>query len=344
MLSLADIVRGVLPGLQLDPSGRPKHPVRFVALVADGSDVDAVLKAVATPRTSVLVGVSVGPVPERLESVAAEFDCTLVEGGRIDGATRHLIGVTDLAAATAAIARTVGCAPRACVALVGLLRCSEVFDVMSGLVAESVTYSMLLAGPEFASWRSASTASPASPDEHRVELQRVGAQLAITLDRPMRHNAYDRHLRDALVEAFDLVLADPSIAEVTLRGRGASFCSGGDLAEFGSAPDPATAHLVRLDRSVGARVYQCRDRVTVHLHGACIGAGIEVPAFAGRIVAEPSTFFQLPELAMGLIPGAGGTVSLTKRIGRWRTAYLALTGQRLDVDTALEWGLVDGRG
>jgi enoyl-CoA hydratase/carnithine racemase len=49
----------------------------------------------------------------------------------------------------------------------------------------------------------------------------------------------------------------------------------------------------------------------------------------------------LPELALGLIPGAGGTVSITRRIGRWRTAYLVLSGQTIDAATALGWGLVD---
>jgi enoyl-CoA hydratase/carnithine racemase len=83
--------------------------------------------------------------------------------------------------------------------------------------------------------------------------------------------------------------------------------------------------------------------VVVELHGACIGAGIELPAFAGEVKAHGGTWFQLPELAMGLIPGAGGTVSLPRRIGRWRTAWMALSGSRLELDTALEWGLVDGR-
>ena len=50
---------------------------------------------------------------------------------------------------------------------------------------------------------------------------------------------------------------------------------------------------------------------------------------------------RLPEIAMGLIPGAGGTVSITRRIGRWRTAYLALSGLPIDAPTALDWGLVD---
>ncbi len=82
-------------------------------------------------------------------------------------------------------------------------------------------------------------------------------------------------------------------------------------------------------------------RVTAHLHGACIGAGIELPAFVGRVVADPDSRIQLPEIALGLIPGAGGTVSLPRRIGRQRTAWLGLTGARIDAPTALAWGLVD---
>ena len=80
------------------------------------------------------------------------------------------------------------------------------------------------------------------------------------------------------------------------------------------------------------------------MHGACIGAGVELPAFAARVVAAPDAFFALPEVAMGLVPGAGGTVSLPRRIGRRRTAYLALTGARLDSRRALDWGLVDAIG
>jgi enoyl-CoA hydratase/carnithine racemase len=58
-------------------------------------------------------------------------------------------------------------------------------------------------------------------------------------------------------------------------------------------------------------------------------------------VARPDATFRLPEIAMGLVPGAGGTVSLPRRIGRERTAWLALSGQAIDAPTALDWGLVD---
>ena len=63
----------------------------------------------------------------------------------------------------------------------------------------------------------------------------------------------------------------------------------------------------------------------------------------GQVVARGFAFFRLPEVGMGLVPGAGGTVSVTRRIGRHRTAWLALTGARLDVDMAIAWGLVDER-
>jgi enoyl-CoA hydratase/carnithine racemase len=88
-------------------------------------------------------------------------------------------------------------------------------------------------------------------------------------------------------------------------------------------------------------LHQLSARTTAHLHGACLGAGIELPAFARRVIAAEDTRFALPELGLGLVPGAGGTVSLTRRIGRWRTAYLALTGLSLTAQEALRWGLID---
>ena len=85
----------------------------------------------------------------------------------------------------------------------------------------------------------------------------------------------------------------------------------------------------------------CADRTRAEVHGACVGAGVELPAFAGRVVARGDARFQLPELRMGLVPGAGGTVSVPRRVGRQRAAWLALSGASVDAETALAWGLVD---
>jgi enoyl-CoA hydratase/carnithine racemase len=161
------------------------------------------------------------------------------------------------------------------------------------------------------------------------------------LDRPSKRNAFSAEMRDALCEALALAIHDDSIARVTLSGAGPSFCSGGDLDEFGSLPDPATAHAIRSTRSPAALLARVAGRAEARVHGACVGAGVELPAFCARVVAARDSFFQLPELGMGLVPGAGGTVSLPRRIGRQRSAWLALTRRRLGAAEALAWGLVD---
>jgi enoyl-CoA hydratase/carnithine racemase len=172
-------------------------------------------------------------------------------------------------------------------------------------------------------------------------VERHGDQLTITLDRPHVRNALNAAVRDGLDAALQIAVLDPSVTAVHLRGAGPSFCAGGDLDEFGSRSDPPSAHLLRLQRSPARSLAVVADRVTAHLHGDAVGSGIELAAFAHRVVAAPSTRIALPEVGLGLVPGAGGTVSLPRRIGRHRMMLLALAGEPIDVGTALAWGLVD---
>jgi len=242
-----------------------------------------------------------------------------------------------------ALVDAVSANPQAGVALVRLLRAARQSDPHTGLWAESVTYAMLQAGPEFASWRAAQP-SPAAGDDvpgGRVRVTREGGAVVVMLDRPARHNALGVALRDALVDALRAVAADPSVESVMLRGAGPSFCSGGDLAEFATFPDPVTAHVIRSTRLPARAVHDVRRRLTAQVHGACIGAGVELAAFAETVIADPDTTFRLPEVGMGLVPGSGGTWSITRRIGSQRTAWLALTGAEIDAPTALAWGLID---
>lgn len=230
--------------------------------------------------------------------------------------------------------------PLASTALAMLLRAGV--TGRAGLLAESATYSLLQAGPEFTAWRAGRAVrhrpAPAGPAVRRT---RDGSTTEIVLSRPEVHNAYDTAMRDGLTAALLDAAGDPSSPRIVLRGDGPSFCSGGDLEEFGTRPDPATAHLVRLARSPAELLGELSARTTAFIHGACRGSGIELPAFAERVVAAPDTTIGLPEIGMGLIPGAGGTVSLPRRIGRHRTAELALTLKTIDAATAQEWGLVD---
>lgn len=251
--------------------------------------------------------------------------------------------VPDLAAA-APLIDNIRRSPIAATVLVQLLRASATLSVADALVAESLAYSTLQAGPELRRWLDARGPQPAPAAQAEgpaLLLERERDRLSICLNRPARRNAMSVEMRDALVEALRLALADREILRVEISGRGECFSSGGDLDEFGTTPDPATAHIVRSLSVPGAWLARCADRVTARLHGACVGSGIEFPAFAGRVIAAPDTWFQLPELRYGLIPGAGGCVSIPRRIGRQRTAWLALSGARLDAQTALDWGLID---
>jgi enoyl-CoA hydratase/carnithine racemase len=232
--------------------------------------------------------------------------------------------------------------PQASLGLVQLLRQNDGQGVHAGLITESLVYATLQAGEEFGRWREGRGVRPPGRLEGpAVLVTRKGARLSLCLNRPTRHNAFSVELRDGLVEGLLLAADDASIEQVVLHGRGRSFSSGGDLDEFGSFSDPTTAHLIRSTRNPGRLIAGMADRMQASVHGACIGAGVELPAFASHVVAHEDAYFALPEVAMGLVPGAGGSVSLLRRIGRQRTAWLGLTGEHLDAATALEWGLVD---
>jgi enoyl-CoA hydratase/carnithine racemase len=215
-------------------------------------------------------------------------------------------------------------------------------DVWAGLAAESAAYSMLLASPPFTRWRAEHAARPIDPEDAaapRVTVEASGRVTVVTLVRGHRHNALDPRMRDELHGA--LAEAALGTGPVVLRGDGPSFCSGGDLDTFGSLPDPATAHVVRLARSVAWQAHRLGPRLVVGLHGACLGAGIEIPAFAAHVIAADDTRIGLPELALGLIPGAGGTVSIAHRSGPARVLELLLDDGTIPATTARDWGLVD---
>jgi enoyl-CoA hydratase/carnithine racemase len=244
-------------------------------------------------------------------------------------------------AGLAAVCEAVAAHPVASLTLVGALRVADGLSVDAGLLVESACYGVLQAGDEFRRWRREHPAGDVPASIAPVLSRRDGDVLHLTLNRPARRNALDAAMRDALAEQLALAAVDRTIRAVVLDGAGPSFCSGGDLDEFGTATDASIAHLVRQERSLGRMLHAMADRVTVELHGACIGSGIELAAFAGEVRATPDVAIGLPEVSMGLIPGAGGTVSITRRIGRHRTCRLALTGERIDGPTALAWGLVD---
>lgn len=238
------------------------------------------------------------------------------------------------------LAKQILATPQAAAVIVQLLRLLPALSVEQGLTAESLAYAVLQGSAEHLAWRAANVAGEA-PVPGRLAVVREGARLVLTLDSPEIGNAIDRAMRDALHEAFSLAALDTEIATIELRANGKAFSLGAELGEFGTTTDPATAHAIRGRTLPAYPAARCADRLDVHVHGACVGSGLELAAWARRITASREAWFQLPELAMGILPGAGGCVSLSRRIGRQRTALMILSGKRISAAQALGWGLVD---
>jgi enoyl-CoA hydratase/carnithine racemase len=284
-----------------------------------------------------------GGVLVGLESPSDAATFTLVEHACDDP---RAIAVPSVPAALAELELRCARWPQAAAVCDDVLRAVEPdAKAFNGVITESLAYSTLQSGPEFARWLAerGPAVVPELPDP--VLAERVGDVLNVRFNRSQRHNAFSTDARAALLEALDVALLDPSVTEVVLGGNGPSFCSGGDLAEFGTFADPASAHLARTRHSPALTLDALTARLgpacRAEVHGQVLGSGLEMAAFCGHVTCTPEATLGLPELALGLIPGAGGTVSITRRIGRWRTAYLVLSGATIDPITALEWGLVD---
>jgi enoyl-CoA hydratase len=276
------------------------------------------------------------PQLAQLANRLRQLPCPVIAVGEV--APPELLRGIDVLVATpdeaAMLVHNIDAYPLAAMTLVQLLRHNEDVTPEQGLFAESLAYASLQAGGEFA--QAMKIARPSTPIVDRCD-----NDLRIVLNRPRARNAYSSAMRDSLYEALQLLQLDKGLRRAVVRGEGACFCIGGDLQEFGTVPDVSTAHAIRSTRCVAQLLLELHTRLEFHLHSACIGAGIELPAFAARVVADKSTFMQLPEIKLGLLPGAGGTVSITRRIGRHRTAYLALSARRITASTALQWGLID---
>jgi len=295
-------------------AGMPDLPIGFVDLGGLGEWPDEI---VLPPWPVVGIGSADHPFAAMLDAV--------IEAPVTPGQLRDNVAATPLAAATVA----------------QLLRLLPSLPPEHGLTAESLAYATLQGSAEHLRWRARLPRSLSPPGTGAVTMQREGDRLMVTLANPAAGNAIDRPMRDALYEALSLATIDPEITAVSLRSTGKVFSLGAELSEFGTTTDPATAHAIRAQTLPAWQALRCADKLDVHVQGACVGAGLELAAFASRITASPTAWFQLPELAMGILPGAGGCVSLTRRIGRQRTALLILSGKRLSARKALEWGLVD---
>lgn len=167
-----------------------------------------------------------------------------------------------------------------------------------------------------------------------VQCSRQGAIALITVDNPPV-NALGHALRAALLEAFRTAEADPQVQALVLACAGRTFLAGADIREFGQPPQAP-----RLPEVVEA-IEACRKPSVAAIHGSALGGGLEVAMACHYRVARCDASLGLPEVRLGLIPGAGGTQRLPRLVGVARALRMITTGTAIGTAEALACGLVD---
>ena len=170
------------------------------------------------------------------------------------------------------------------------------------------------------------------PLQYRVE----DGLAIVTLDAPPV-NSLGQAMRAALLAALEQALADNAVSAIVLASSQKVFCGGADISEFGTPKAGAEPDLPGLLNTIEA----AGKPVIAAINGIALGGGLELALACDYRFAAPGAKVGLPEVNLGLIPGAGGCISIARRMGRQRCARLCLSGQRIKASQALEWGLVD---
>ncbi|WP_206952812.1 3-hydroxyacyl-CoA dehydrogenase NAD-binding domain-containing protein [Trinickia acidisoli] len=164
-----------------------------------------------------------------------------------------------------------------------------------------------------------------------------GNVLVVTIDHPPV-NALSVDVRRGLIEAIDAADADAAAQAVLIVGAGRNFIAGADIREFGKPP------LLPLLPTVCNRIEACAKPVVAAIHGAALGGGLEVALAAHYRLAVRGAKLGLPEVQLGLLPGAGGTQRAPRLIGVAPALDLMLSGRHARAEEALSLGLVDRLG
>jgi enoyl-CoA hydratase len=173
-----------------------------------------------------------------------------------------------------------------------------------------------------------------------VELQREGGVARIFLNRPQKVNALDSPMLERLAVALEEAGADETVRVIVLASRGKAFCGGADVNELASLDaTSARTFITRIHRACAA-ARTAPVPVVARLHGAVIGAGLELAAACDLRIAARGTRFAMPEVRLG-IPSVVEAALLPRLIGSGRAAWLVLTGEAIDAECAYEWGLVE---
>jgi enoyl-CoA hydratase len=170
---------------------------------------------------------------------------------------------------------------------------------------------------------------------------RAGGVGVLRLARPDQLNALSTAMADELEKGVAALAADPDIRVLVVAGEGKAFCAGADIAEFGAlgSPEEFSAFLARLTRPLHL-LADCPKPSVAALHGVALGGGLELALSCDLRVAEEGTRLGLPEIKLGLLPGATGTARLPREVPAAVARQMLLTGEPITAIDAHRLGLV----
>lgn len=162
--------------------------------------------------------------------------------------------------------------------------------------------------------------------------------MVITLNRPEALNAFCRDLISQLNQSLREAEASPTVGVILLTGKGKAFAAGADIKEMmeSSFADSYKTDFIALWEFIG----KMRKPIIAAVSGYALGGGCELAMMCDMILASPTAQFGQPEIALGTIPGFGGTQRLTRLIGKTKAMEMCLTGRMMGADEAEACGLV----
>jgi len=179
----------------------------------------------------------------------------------------------------------------------------------------------------------------AARGDPRIQVTRREAASVVTIARPEAKNALSRAMLETLVSALRAGDADPTVRCHVLTGAGGVFTGGADVKETADRRPGDPFVTARLD--LWGKVAEVKKPIVAAVEGACVGGGLELILMCDAVFASDTAFFSAPEIRLGLIPGAGGTQRLPRRIGYVRAIEMCALGGRLLAHDALRYGLVN---
>jgi len=183
------------------------------------------------------------------------------------------------------------------------------------------------------------------PSHETVDLTIDGGAATILLNRPEALNAWNEQFGRDLLDAVGSVSADDAVRAVMITGAGRGFSSGADLKEQrsgneGSLPD-LSVRLREIYHPIIIGLREMPKPVVAAVNGPAVGIGCSLALAADLILAAESAYFLLAFVNIGLVPDGGSTAFLPARIGFARSAEMAMLGERVPAEQALEWGIVN---